>query len=377
MRAGIPRHDFWLLPLVSVATIVVMLLGAELTARAAWPEQMVNACRMSDPQVGNRYRGHCTSRLKTAEGPWVTNDYNDCGYRSPTSCGPVPAGTRRVAIIGTSLAEGYMVEYPDTIGARLAVDLTRMCQQSVEVQNLGANFYGGRLLVPRMAEALRLRPDQVVLVLAPFDLDAELRDGDPVRVTPNAADPTMLTGGLQQRVFGALKQSRTLTVAQHFLFQNPSVYLPLYLRYGDKADFLRQPFSPNWQKRLRHFDALMGQLANQAHASGVPLTFAFIPQEAQIALMAGRRVPPGIDPSALQAALRAIAGRWGVGFIDASLMLLTQRTPERLYYQVDGHLSGRGQPLAAAAIAQALANTPGGPFTRCREMAPSVVGLNG
>ncbi len=375
MPTGLPRRDLWLLPLISLATALFLLAGAELVARLVWPEQVVNACRMTDPVIGYRYRGNCESTMKTAEGPWVTNEYNACGYRSAAACGPVDAGARRVALIGSSLSEGYMVEYPNSIGARLGADLTRLCDAPVEVQNLGAIGYSGNLLIPRMAEALRLKPDTVLLVLAPFDLEGELGDQAD---TPKArqAAPEGAPGGLQHRVFDELKSSRSVIVAQHFLFRNPSIYIPLYLRYGDKADFLRPPFSPNWQARLRTFDALLEKLAAQAQQAAVPFALAFVPQEAEVALMAGRPVPPGIDPAALPAALQAIAARHDVSFIDTSVALRAQPTPERLYYQVDGHLSGQGQPVAASYIAQQLAAELPGPFAACRSPAPTRVGAS-
>ena len=258
-----------------------------------------------------------------------------------------------------------MVEYPNSIGARLGVDLTRLCNAPVEVQNLGAMGYSGALLLPRMQEARRLRPDALVLVLAPFDLEYEVGDAPPAADGQAAVEP----GGFLKRIFDTLKSSRSVVVAQHFLFQNPSIYLPLYLRYGDKADFLRPPFSPRWQARLRTFDALIGELAAQAHEAGVPFTFAFVPQEAQVALMAGRAVPPGVDPAALPAALQAIVASHGVGFADTSVALRAEPAPERLYYQVDGHLSGQGQPIAAAYIARQLAANPDGAFGSCRRLA--------
>ena len=82
-------------------------------------------------------------------------------------------------------------------------------------------------------------------------------------------------------MFEELKQSRALNMAQHFLFRNPSVYLPLYLRYGDKADFLRPPFSP-----LAGAAADAGRadrrLAEKAHRANVPFILGFVPQEAQV-----------------------------------------------------------------------------------------------
>ena len=53
---------------------------------------------------------------------------------------------------------------------------------------------------------------------------------------------------LMKRVESSIDQSRAVVAAQHMLFENVDEYVSLYLRYGDKADFLRPPFGPVWQK---------------------------------------------------------------------------------------------------------------------------------
>lgn len=305
MMGKLPRRDLWLLPLLSALTLLVLLMGSEALTRAIWPEQIVNSCRIPDPIFKFRYRPDCTTTMKAAEGPWHTATYNDCGYRSDTSCGPVPAGTRRIALLGASVAEGYMVEFPNTIGARLATDLTAMCDTPVDVQNLGAIGYFGNRLVPRMAEAVKLHPDLAILIVAPLDVEA-IENPDPAPVTVSTPAPVE-RGDLQKRLFETVKESRAFVVAQHFMFRNPALYVPLYLQYGDKADFLRSPFTVPWQTRLQWLDVLVGKLQAEASAAGVPFMIAFIPQEAQVALMAGRYQSSAMQAEALPNAIGAIA----------------------------------------------------------------------
>jgi hypothetical protein len=227
----------------------------------------------------------------------------------------------------------------------------------VEVQNLGGPGYIGQRLFARMDEALELRPDTVLLLITPFDVE-DASVGNSAAEKPDSS--------IQKQFFDALKGSRALSMAESFLFRDPSVYVPLYLRYGDKADFLRPPFSLRWQERLRVLDRLIGRIADQAHRANVPLMVAFVPQEAQVAMMApGRASPPGIDPEALPAAIEAITVHHGAEYADTTHALSAQSMPERLYYQVDGHLSGTGQPIAAASIARSLADRPDGPFGTC------------
>jgi len=367
---GLPKRDLWLLPLISVTTLLALVIVAEMGARIAWPEEKANSCAKPDSALGYRFRADCTSTMKSAEGPWYTNEYNDCGYRSAQPCTPVPAGTRRIAIIGSSIAEGYLVPYPDTIGARLAQDLSRRCGAPVEVQNLGGmGYFSGHRPLLRLEEALTLRPNAVVLVLTPFDLETGIMEEEE-DLTP--AGPVVNHLGIRGRLFIHLKESRAFMMAQHFRFRDMAVYLPLYLNYGDKADYLRPPFTPPWQERLRRLDERLGQWSERAHAAGVPLSIALIPQEAQLVLMAQHAPPPGVDPYALPAAIAAIAARHDVGFVDTSDVLKTQASPELLYYQVDGHLSGDGQPLAAKSIARWFG---AGLFSACQAAPSSTPGV--
>jgi hypothetical protein len=348
--------------------MVVLLIGAEVAARAIWPRQLFNTCRLYDPAVGTHYRPNCSTTMKAPEGPWYVASYNDCGYRSDAPCGPLPPGSRRIALLGTSLAEGYLVDYPDTIAAGLESDMTRLCGTPIDVQNLGALAPFDGQLLSRMDEALRLQPQSIVMVLSPYDIEhADLeRPAEDREVPPPPKDFKAL-------VMQTVRESRAVTMAQHFLFLDPAVYLALYLQHGDDSDYLRSPLPAKWQHQLDVLDHLIAALAARAQRADVPLTLAFIPAKPQVALMGtGRTATSGIYPMALQEAIAPIAARHGIGFIDTSVALRARSAPEQLYYQVDGHLSGEGQPIAAAYIARQLAGTRAGPFARCRGMMASI-----
>lgn len=53
-----PARDLWLVPLISIVTLLVMLAAAEVCARFWWPEQLSNSCRAPDGELGFKYRGH-------------------------------------------------------------------------------------------------------------------------------------------------------------------------------------------------------------------------------------------------------------------------------------------------------------------------------
>src|SRR5258708_1085077 len=138
MMGELPRRDAWLLPLIIIFTGLGMLGGAEGVAPIGWPEQLINGCQVQDRALVFRFQPNCSSTMKAFEGPWYTNNYNACGYRSAAPCGPVPTGTRRIVLIGSSLSEGLFVGYPKTNGARLRHAPTAICGPAREVQSLGS-----------------------------------------------------------------------------------------------------------------------------------------------------------------------------------------------------------------------------------------------
>ena len=351
----LPRRDFVLLPLLCLLTVVALVGVAEIGTRLAYAEQKEDSCARPDATLGYRFAPNCTSRTKAAEGPWVTNHYNECGYRTAQSCGPAASGVRRVAVVGSSISAGYLVPYDGSIANLTAERLQGECDAPVEFQNLGGLGYIWNKVYSRMDEALALRPLAVMMVVIPFDLEQTV--GTPAPVAPGAAalklDAVATTGPMAQlhRIVGS---SRAFAVAQHFLFQNVPFYTNLYLRYGDKADFLRPPFPPSWQRRFHDFDVLMKGVSAKARAAGVPFILVTVPQRAQVALAAShRKLPPGIDPLAFDREIAGIAARYGIDDIDLTPDFARQPNPAAdYYYAVDGHINALGSRLVAQAVAR-------------------------
>ena len=101
MATKLTWRDALMLPLIAGCTVLGMMVVAEVGTRIAYPEHKENSCAVHDKTIyGYHLKAGCVSRMKTAEGPWYTNHYNACGYRSDSDCGPVPPGVRRIAVIG-------------------------------------------------------------------------------------------------------------------------------------------------------------------------------------------------------------------------------------------------------------------------------------
>ena len=128
----LPRRDLLILPLLSISTLVLLFLGSELTARFFFPETGAKACEINDTNIGRRFRPNCTARMKSAEGPWVVNQYNDCGYRTTQSCRPKSPGTIRIALLGSSNSEGLFVAADKIFSEQAATQLTALCRRPVD-----------------------------------------------------------------------------------------------------------------------------------------------------------------------------------------------------------------------------------------------------
>lgn len=364
------RRDFVLVPLIVLFTTLFMLGGAELVSASFFQEAQLGNCGMPDKVLPYRFRPNCSYLNKAAEGPMVRYVFNDCGYRSHGLCRPKPAGVTRIALLGASTAEGFKVAYQDGLAPRIQAGLTQSCRRPVDIQDMGVAGFGPLQQYLRLDEALALKPDVVMLVLTPFELVDPI---DPVlfanrdhpehagkahgQKKPEDANET----GLMARASALLSNSRAALAAQYFLFQDREQYIKLFLMHGEKADYLRVPFSPAWEKRFKILDVLLGGMADRIHAHGLPFVLVLTPQRIQAALSDPASRPPGVDPEALGRRLGEIAKAHGIDFIDTYGAFRKVPAAEKLFYPVDGHMMPAGHAVVADDVISQL-KEPGEPF---------------
>ena len=364
-----PKRDFIVLPLLSLLTVLVLFGVSEVVTRVLWPAEYSSACLVADPVQGYRFKPNCTVRGKIPEGPWITYHYNECGYRSADSCGPKPLGTFRIAILGSSMSQALHVSYDDAFFSRAVVSLGRLCDRRIDVQNLGVPGSSPAFADRHVQEALASNPDVVLYMVVPFDLNQQmLPKGLPEPAGPTleaSAEAIQPAASPLNRLEHLILHSRTLLVAQHFVFQNRETYIRAYLMYGDKADYLRQPFTPVWQRRFADLDFTIGDIAAKLHHAGVPLLIVAVPSRAEAALLSSSQLPAHVDPFAFGRAIQMIAAKHGAGYVD--LMGPISRIPnaEDLYYPVDGHLTSEGHAVIAAALTQKLEDGRVPAFSHC------------
>lgn len=346
------RRDWWLLPLIFCMTMVLLLAAGETTARLLYQEEnSVEPCERQTPD-GRRYPPMCTSHTKVWEGPWITQHFNDCGYRTAESCAPRPAGSLRVAVVGSSTARGALVNYPDSFAARASAALSKQCGALVDFQNLATEPDEVNRIDRRIPEALALKPAAIIMAFGPYDV-AHFND------PPAAANaPARLNlGWLVHR----LRESRLFMLMEYYLYRDPAFQVRAFLLNGDPADYVRAPLTAAWEKRVADFGELLGRIAT---ASGhVPVLLFYLPERAQAALAATPARPPGIDPFVLQAALARTAARHGVAFHDATPAFASASDFESLFYLTDGHPREGGHAAIAQVVDHALLGEPA--FAAC------------
>jgi hypothetical protein len=352
----LPRRDCILLPLIFIMTMIVLLVAGEAAARVVFVQADAGEpCEYQTP-AGFRYRPMCTSHTKLWEGPWVTQHFNACGYRSAEPCAPSGPGAVRVVVVGSSTARGALVNYDESFAARASAALSAQCGGLVDFQNLGTEPADVDRIDLRMKEAMALGPSAIVMAIGPFDL---IHLKDPPAVAEGAAAPARFD---LRAAVNMLRESRLFLLMQFYLYRDPAFQVRGFLLNGDPADYVRRPLSAAWQRRVDDLGDLLGRIT--AQAGSVPVLLFYIPERAQVALARLPADPPGVDPFLLGAALARVSARFGVRSFDTTGAFAAAPLFRSLFYLTDGHPKEGGHAALAGAVEQGLLSEPA--FAACK-----------
>ncbi len=353
----LPTRDYFLLPLIAFMTIVCLLGIGEIAARLVYRQtDGPDTCRY-DTSSGYRYRPFCTSRHKLWESPWITESYNACGYRSAEPCAPRPPGSLRVAVIGSSIARGAEVNYPDTFAARASAELSLRCGGLVDFQNLGTDSPDFSRLDQRVAEAVSLRPSAIVMMVTPYDLGHLAHQTGAGKLEPRPEQTNLRT------LVRVVRESRIIEIMEADLYRDPVVQIRGFLLHGDDADYVHTPLNAVWRRRLLDFGDLLGRITAVSAPAHIPVLLFYVPIRAQVALAMQSINPPGIHPFALASVLTKTATERGVEFFDTTPAFKSMRDFQNLFYVVDGHPRAEGHAAIANVVEQALLAEPA--FAKC------------
>jgi hypothetical protein len=263
----------------------------------------------------------------------------------------------RVVTLGTSISRGYWVPYADSFSGRLEQDLSRSCGRPVQFQNISvgvAQPHAWHTVTQKVATALGLDPDAIVLVVSNFDLEqyTQTSPEEPTANTPSPAHALTSTLGELRTLFA--DDSRAMTVAMHFAFSDPNRYLRFFSQHGDSADYLRPPLSAAWRFRLEKVDETVASIAAAAQTAHVPLLLMRAPPRPAVLLAHAPAAFPKLDEQVLPTALAGIARQHGAIYVDSTALESSAPNWNKLYFVADGHPNAEGHRFMAAALRHAL-----------------------
>ena len=382
------RRDWVLLPAVSLLTICLMGVSAEVLSRWFYPVTQVgfqNCFATIDPTGDAPVKPNCVCWEQTAESPSkVEYRFNSRGHRADTELYPKPSGTYRIVLIGSSMAQGLFIPREKTFAALLPEELSGKTGRKVEVYNeaTGGKFRGGpyptRTSAQHFDQVLAAQPDLILWVITPKDIaNAESKENagplDPAAIQDeqrSAAGPgksrsfwkkitsSIVNGTFSERLKSHWEDTRTSIVLKHLLIASESQdeYIKSYLRDGVNANFLKTAPDSKWQMQLQYFDTELAEIVGRAKNAGIPLVAVFVPNRAQAAMLSSGDWPAGYDPLTLENQIRDSVVNHGGQFIDILSDYRQIPSPERDYFPVDGHPNADGHAIISRFLAKELTN---------------------
>jgi hypothetical protein len=363
----LPLRDWFLLPLLSLLTVLLILGSTELIARRAFyrsPANVYDCMVMNDLSTGPRAIPNCVCREKIPETQWTEYRFNGCGHRTAMECGSRHPGAYRIVMAGSSFAVGARVQEDKTVAELLPVELTRLTGRKVELYNAAIYRVRPVTIAQRFDEVVAAKPDVILWVIAPLDIK-ETADVLPGGV--RAAEPKGFLAKVVNRVkilFAAKSgpnpirdiwdRSQTALVLRHYLYESQSQYVNSFLMGDDNAGYLKDAQPPDWKRHEQDFDRSAAVIEERATAAGVPLVAVLVPGRAQAAMISMGQWPAGYNPYKLGDELRTIITNHGGTYVDILPDFRAIPNPERFYLPVDGHPNAEGHAMITDILAREL-----------------------
>jgi hypothetical protein len=373
-EAKLSRRDWILLPLLSLLTICLLSVSTELLARRAFREttSMMRNCFRNDYSTGAHAipNSVCWEKAAESSSP-VEYRFNSCGHRAGVECGPKAPDVYRIVVIGSSVAMGDRVQEEKTFTALLPAELSQQTGRKVEVYNEGLLVDSVHVLARQFNETLTAKPDLILWILTPYDIEADSPDFDIInpaeekkgklakawaraKLTFSGRSFADAMNYVKRRALAPFVDSSTSTMLLHFLYQSQVQYVKSCLFGGDSLGYLRTQPSAEWQRRLHRFNSDEAKAQEQARAAGVPLAAVLVPSRPQAAIISKGEWPEGYDPYKLNDVLRSIVTGNGGTYIDMLPDFSKIPGSEQYYLPVDLHPNAGGHKIIADLLAKEL-----------------------
>jgi hypothetical protein len=373
----VSRRDWILLPLLGLATIVVIAGSLGLLAGWTFSKSAGGMCVLpADAASGVHGKPSAVCSVKGRETALIEFRLNNCGYRMDAECGPPQRGTYRIVMMGSSIALGWGVPRERSLAALLPQELSLRTGRRIEVYNEGMWLEFPQVAALRFNEVLMAKPNMVLWILSAGDL--EFVTSDPALMNL----PVPMKGGLLARWKRRLRAALAETIAAaagkawqkgrdsfldsgtgvmllHYLYQSQTRYVDTYLRGQDSTvGFLRAKPSMTWSNDLKRFDEVAAQIEAKTKVLGIPLAVVLVPNRAQAAMISMGRWPADFDPYKLGRELRSIieshSESHSATYIDILPDFRAIPNPEKHYLPVDGHPDAEGHALLSRLLVNDL-----------------------
>lgn len=318
---------------------------------------------LTHPKLGLVYRPS-TSWRETR--PEFTASYQttEQGLRDHRNYQPYPnPGTKRILIIGDSIAFGASVNYEDSWAYKLEQKLQEK-GFAVEIVKAGIEAFDtkGELLYLQQLQK-QFHPDIVLLSFHPDDLFSNALPEEPID------EVTIPTEQLPVAVRPDKKfESHLIVALKRIMRLSDSVYVHYYLQSGwnrviDATDFRKQQLGIT--KELLH--------KMQESINDRPLFVASIPHFLQVIVESQEQKSAGkidsiVDAGAIDDILQGFAATQKIHWLPLLPILATayKDNEQDTHFRYDGHLSEFGNEIVASQLAKELGSFLTAPSSQAR-----------
>lgn len=263
-----------------------------------------------------------------------------------------PEGVKRLVFMGDSFVFGWGIDDKETFTYLLQEDLgTRYGKEKVEVINAGV--YGYDIIQYRelFYRLLKYEPDAVFLGfclendfnITPLKNDTTVEG---VRVEPETS--------FKYKARNFINNLHLVALVRDRLYINfPKIRnLMLSLGVNNKRDIFLKEYTPALRKSMSETGAVLKEMQDECSKRGIKFIVLLVPLKEQVYCREEINKFDGYDVDRPNKALKEVLTASRVDYLDllGPLILESERTKDRLYFDIDPHWTKYGQAVVEKSI---------------------------